>query len=225
MLKWARRIFVFLLIGAMVNVAVAWVIVLANDDVLKPAPVATQLPNQVSRTQLSVGPRFGYQLVSDYGRGPLGFLGSAQLYNGRVWWSNPQCNGPEFWDHVGAGWPMLALSASRHTVLDLEGREVVDRVIRLHGGVALHQDRDDPTAESRTPRLLPLRPLWLGFILNSLAYATGLGTIVHGPTTVRSFLLGRRGECPACGYPRGSSPVCTECGEALPCSAISAARR
>lgn len=211
MLRWALRIAIFLLLGAIVNVAVAWVIVLANDDVEKPPLVATQLPNRISHTRLGVSTRFGYQFVSDYGRGPLGFLGKLQSYQGRIWWSNPECNGPEFWNHVGAGWPMLSLSASTHTILDLEAKDKADRVVHRHGGIALNQ-----AAPSNTPVVLPVRPLWTGFIVNVLVYATSLGMLMLGPTAIRSLRCRWRGVCLACGYPRGTSPVCTECGEPLP---------
>ncbi len=59
---------------------------------------------------------------------------------------------------------------------------------------------------------LPLRPIWLGFIGNTLFYA-GLLCL---PFVVRRFVRVRRGLCPKCVYPIGESAVCSECGKALP---------
>jgi len=65
-------------------------------------------------------------------------------------------------------------------------------------------------------RLLPLRPTWPGFAVNTLFYATLLWLLIPGPFVLRRFLRVRRGRCPNCAYPMGESSVCTECGELLP---------
>ncbi len=59
-------------------------------------------------------------------------------------------------------------------------------------------------------------PLWLGFALNTIFYATLLWLLIPGPFTLRRLLRLRRGLCPKCAYPIGESAVCTECGRALP---------
>ena len=65
------------------------------------------------------------------------------------------------------------------------------------------------------PRTLPLRPIWPGFLANTLFYATLLWLLIPGPFALRRFLRMRRELCPQCAYPMGESAVCTECGEAL----------
>ena len=71
-------------------------------------------------------------------------------------------------------------------------------------------------------RLLPLRPTWPGFPVNTLFYAAILWLLAWSPFTLRRFLRVRRGLrlrrglCPKCAYPMGESSVCTECGVALP---------
>ncbi len=75
-------------------------------------------------------------------------------------------------------------------------------------------------------RLLPLRPTWPGFAINTLFYAAILWllwSLIRGPFVLRRFLRrflrlrrGRRGLCPKCAYPMGESAVCTECGKPLP---------
>ncbi len=61
-------------------------------------------------------------------------------------------------------------------------------------------------------RILPLRPVWPGFALNTLLYATLLWLLIPGPFALRRFLRVKRGLCPKCTYPMGESSVCTECG-------------
>lgn len=60
--------------------------------------------------------------------------------------------------------------------------------------------------------LLPIRPIWPGFLINTLFYAAILWLIFAGPFALRRTIRRRRGCCPACGYPVGVSPRCTECG-------------
>ncbi|MCL4196841.1 MAG: hypothetical protein KJZ69_05045 [Phycisphaerales bacterium] len=66
---------------------------------------------------------------------------------------------------------------------------------------------------------LPTRILWPGFAFNTVFYASILWLIFGGPFALRRRLRARRGQCQQCGYPIGVSPVCTECGAALPASA------
>ncbi len=63
---------------------------------------------------------------------------------------------------------------------------------------------------------IPLRPLWPGFAVNTILYATILWLLIPGPFVLRRFIRVKRGLCPACAYPRGDSSVCSECGKALP---------
>lgn len=73
---------------------------------------------------------------------------------------------------------------------------------------------------NRRMRFLPTQVLWPGFAMNTVFYAAILWLIFGGPFALRRRLRARRGQCQACGYPIGVSPVCTECGAALPASAV-----
>jgi hypothetical protein len=75
----------------------------------------------------------------------------------------------------------------------------------VHGGIPLAHG-------SYTPRSLPLRPIWPGFAINTMFYAGVLWMLFCGPFALRRMIRRRRGQCPACTYPIGQSPVCTECG-------------
>jgi hypothetical protein len=64
-------------------------------------------------------------------------------------------------------------------------------------------------------RALPLRPIWSGFIINTLFYAALAWFAVPGPFALRRLLRARRGLCMKCAYPIGAGEVCTECGAAV----------
>ena len=63
------------------------------------------------------------------------------------------------------------------------------------------------------PLVLPVRPVWPGFAVNTLCYAALLGIVLAIPGMVRTAVRRRRGQCIHCGYPIGVSEVCTECGK------------
>ena len=72
-----------------------------------------------------------------------------------------------------------------------------------------------PWELSHMPFMFPLRPIWPGFAVNTIFYATVLWLLIPGPFVLRRFIRVRRGLCPACAYPRGEADVCSECGLAL----------
>jgi len=68
-------------------------------------------------------------------------------------------------------------------------------------------------------RALPIGPVWPGFAINTIFYAAILWLMFFAPGTIRRTIRRRRGLCPACAYDlRGSasSQNCPECGAALP---------
>ena len=86
-------------------------------------------------------------------------------------------------------------------------------LLSLHGPLA-HPHISDGLP--RTLRALQaMRPLWPGFLVNTLFYALLLWLIFFAPFAVRRALRRRRGACEKCAYPIGTSPVCTECGTAV----------
>lgn len=97
------------------------------------------------------------------------------------------------------GWPMVSLE-SQHWVK----RAATDQC----WGVVLAGS----PLPAGTHRELPILPLWPGFYVNSIAYAGVLWLLVTG---IRAHFRDHS-RCPACGYPIGDLPVCTECGKPLP---------
>ena len=73
----------------------------------------------------------------------------------------------------------------------------------------------DLISSSRSFGFIPPRPIWVGSALNTVFYAALVWLLFAGVSTLRRFLRVRRGLCPKCAYPMGESAVCTECGEAL----------
>lgn len=61
-------------------------------------------------------------------------------------------------------------------------------------------------------RLLPVKPIPLGFLLNTLLYAAIIGAVLYVPITVRRAIRIGCGRCGRCGYPLGSAGCCSECG-------------
>ena len=65
-------------------------------------------------------------------------------------------------------------------------------------------------------RQLMLDPIWPGFAFNTLFYAAILWLAIPGPFALRRLIRRRRGLCPACGYDlrHGEHKACPECGGA-----------
>ena len=64
---------------------------------------------------------------------------------------------------------------------------------------------------------IPIRVAWAGMTLNTLIYSAAWWTLLFALGLTRAPRLGRKGNCPVCGYPiQGlQSALCPECGSAL----------
>jgi hypothetical protein len=103
------------------------------------------------------------------------------------------------------GWPCLGLvSRARYETFG-------NTVIESSGGFVLKSEH----WWFIFGRMLPYQPVWPGFAINTIFYAAILCGLFFAPGMVKRGLRRRRGLCPACAYPIGSSPVCTECGSPL----------
>jgi len=65
-----------------------------------------------------------------------------------------------------------------------------------------------------TRMALPLRPIWPGFLIDTLFYAAIWFGVFFGFTSAKRFIRAKRGRCPHCGYDlRGQLAAgCPECG-------------
>jgi hypothetical protein len=112
------------------------------------------------------------------------------------------------------GWPMLALQAH------WDGNDKDDPVHSWNWGIAISGDVTNAGGGVvyQNFKALALRPIWPGFAINTTFYAAILWMLFAFPFTVRRWHRRRRinrGLCPACAYPVGTNPHCTECGKPL----------
>lgn len=113
------------------------------------------------------------------------------------------------------GWPMLSMwSLASYDGATMNNRTyIITRGIPLPSTVTVVGILIQPGAIA-----LPLGIRWLEFAVNSVFYGAVWMVLVGLVISLcrgRAWLRLRRHQCPRCGYPIGVSPVCTECGAAL----------
>ncbi len=221
----AFTIMVCLLLGAIVNVAVAWwlasrpyswwsssddshpkVFRVSSSGVLD--TVVRRARGRIETVQWNPGLMM-YQPESAISVSPEEFQdllprGSA-LSNGDVIDASRSSSGRGFIE-VFSGWPTLALTG-RLNIRDLDGG---DKAFERDGMLGVPE-------KLRTyglPGYLPVHPLWPGFAINTLFYGGVIALILWAPAWLRRFYRFRKGCCTACGYDlRGAAHArCPECG-------------
>jgi hypothetical protein len=115
------------------------------------------------------------------------------------------------------GWPFLAMASrtiSRHEPEVSFSLETT--ALKLPSEWSLGSGRN------KTRSMLPVVPIWPGFAINTIFYAAMLWMLLFVPGKIRRFIRIRGHRCPACGYQivpgGGIGPVCSECGAELPAS-------
>ncbi len=108
---------------------------------------------------------------------------------------------------VGAGWPLKCLGY-RVRLLEPDN---VDSAVAYDWGLPVERGLNDPL--DLPGKILPLRPIWLGFAINTVLYALIL-VVPLAPFTLRRFIRRKRGHCIKCGYDlrATSGGRCPECG-------------
>lgn len=191
----------FLIAGAIVNVAVAWGIATVGPQAPgvtsdKPVPNG-QWPRDVP---FDWPPPKGYGVESNFG---------VQVM---ITYSSINSNTPESVGYGQSlfryGWPCLAMDLAVQTTIDRAG-------VRTSYDVALATVPTALRLPNRVHPYIPLRPIWPGFLLNTLFYAAILWALFITPGKVRRVLRRKRRLCPACAYPIGVSSVCSECGQSF----------
>ncbi len=189
---------IFLLLGAVVNVAVAWALVLSvpidSMSSLSGPELPGRLPPEVEVTD-EYTVFYGFELRS---RGCTVVTITTNVVNER----GREAALPLF-TRVVSGWPLASLDGTSTT---RAGRRVHAASLLFLPDVAVDYVRWS---------ILPLRPRWPAFGVNTLAYASSLWLAACGPFVAWRFVRIKRGRCPRCGYPCGASPICAECGHQL----------
>jgi len=212
--KLARRTIVFLLLGAIVNIAVAWGcgLLIHSRHPLDNQGRFMRLSRTSGITRAYIGT--GRMIIHQYGRGMnVDFVDFPQqlsesqfrkiIPSGSAFFSDEPALRRRliFYREVLAGWPTYA----------------------LRGELSNQHDSLSPTArglfrfpyQDQSPGVwneLPLIPIWPGFAINTVFYAAIVWLLFFTPGTLRRRRRIKRGLCLACAYPIGVSPVCTECG-------------
>jgi len=202
MKRWLLRILLCLILGAISTVAVAWGLIIHWDMQLAEMPDAV-LP--------SVSPATA---VSEFVNDPEAYV--------------VQQNSAAVFIRIRLEYFLF------HKAND--GPYVIQRLVggvpfRALGGATFHRIR--PPDETRRPwlltiskdsnswlgyiyghRVLPLRPIWPGFVIDTLFYGVIWFGVPFGFTSAKRFIRIKRGRCPRCGYDlRGNLEAgCSECG-------------
>jgi len=113
---------------------------------------------------------------------------------------------PSFSD-VARGWPVFAMASG------IDAQFVGDYFDRAEYNGCIYAGRPGWASELGH-RALPLRPIFPGFVVNTLFYAAMWFGIFFGVAAVRRFIRKKRGRCVKCSYDlRGElDKGCPECG-------------
>jgi hypothetical protein len=212
-----------MLLGAAINLAVAWLCVLLHGYV-----VHEWSPHHNPRDEhplvVILTDRFGHSIVSGCGRsGTLLARHGERVKSlpGQPWWPSEAVDptSPPWPSYgVASGWPALAFSAWRTTnVIEAsdQSRLYYDPV--YHWGFAWGPRfpyRPAAGEVDEIPLVFPLRPIWSGFALNTMFYALAAFLFIRGACTMRRRSRRRHGLCVRCAYPLTGNVTgrCPECG-------------
>ncbi len=198
----AHTVIALMLLGAVATILVAWgceiFATVAVIDLSTTGPQRTR-PPEVEGTWTTAGQ---FQIAVGFGRTSMWYTG---LGSGDVGIHR-------------AGWPFRAL---QYQLDESAASRFMAPTARPRWALVVPPRLIVPRFLSDCP--LPLRPLPVGFVLDTLIYASIVIPLAAWlAARVRARARRRRGLCPSCGYPVGVSPVCTECGAAIRGPAVAA---
>lgn len=102
-------------------------------------------------------------------------------------------------NEMSLGWPMAALRGPSAGYWSING------------------DIDPAGTRFRyLARLTATDVSWPGLLVNWVMYTLAILAVIQGFASLRRSVRVRQNLCPACGYPRGASSICSECGATLP---------
>ncbi len=217
MLHRARLIVVFVLVGAVVNVLVAWGCALWSPVGFEKPRYRLSAPRlhrlglahgQPARVQQSITLDVGPEPYHFHARG-LGVRREGGLISLDL-----------FHQVVLSGFPFLALEAVHTTGSADRGNTdtASEWLWALRPPEMLRPVKGplEPFFFATQDRPLPLRLVMPGFALNTAIYAVAAAGLYVLPVGARRALRRRRGLCIHCGYDARSLAVCPECGRMQP---------
>jgi len=210
--RWALRILLFLLGGAIVNVAVAWAIAFWLDVNGRGGPDSSYETLQAQIFRCAGATHVEVQ-VKRASSANLAKAADSLADTLGVWLPTISDSHAVIVDL--RGWPFLSL-ATWHVPPTFE-RFTTESASRMRWGIRTGRRWSHAYL---VPRALPLRPLWPGFAINTVFYAFILWLLFAlggTPFVLRRRRRIRRGLCPTCAYDlRGATgEVCAECGAAV----------
>ena len=203
MKKRSVKIVVLLIIGAVVNIAVAWACQLKFES-SPPLPVDSE--HQFRGWELWSSNALGAQEIGTAIGGSSEYIASLEQGEPPAWSRLRQLPIYEKLDPVvlqgdrAFGLPVLSVWYGLDTKRALGTSLVLSREVT---GCLPYRN-------------LAVTPIWPGFAINTVFYAAVLWLVSLAPFTLRRVIRRKRGACIKCGYDlRGSSGgggVCPECG-------------
>ena len=185
--KWARRTLLCLILGAVVNVAVAWGAVLGAWKITP----ARDWPQ--SSGSWPMKPTIDWPENSNLNRGSRCFgIATRHAEGGEPW--DGGCVRPHNTHYISVwecGWPVSSFTS---------WRTIVRGVDRQNGLVTIRN------------RAFPAHPLWWGFAFNTLIYTPIFFMPTLGISALKRRRRSRRGLCTNCAYDLAGLPSCPECG-------------
>jgi len=230
MKRWVNTITICILIGAIINVAIAWwfAIRMHASGALNSDPVIQSGVSFVGSesaewnvvTQSSLGTTHSVSFIAnrsaEFGERVLTAEEALPYYWAEYLRLDPDTismySQALYEDALACGWPFRAMMMIAGPRFDPE-----DKFLRgiLWDAPTWIRGRPIAPPSQSLPIYLPLKIIWPGFIANTLLYSIVPFLIFIMKFKLRGYLRLKRKQCNKCGYPTGQSQVCTECGTQL----------
>jgi hypothetical protein len=218
MRRFALKLLVFITLGAIGNYAIGWGFAIASSKVPYDTDLIAELQTQAREKEQSHFPRKAF-------RG----LGRDVIVTA---WMETEPNVTAVNECAQrCGFPYRSLEGSWIRTLSYAKGEQPSHLLQRPGPLiqsAVCETAIDTTwpldlgqgstwlSLEKSSIILPYRPIWPGFAINTVFYTAVLWLLFAAPFALRRRRRIKRGLCPKCAYPVGASEVCTECGKQLP---------
>ncbi len=217
------KLVVFLLLGSILNVAVAWGCAVWVDRGQSKITTLRRLPGYtwVVRRGSARGSEFVLSLRSysdmdvplpGEGNWPPDLIPSWSTISLKIDPAGPKVGGFQTQLQEARGWPMLSMRCTFLRALSGVGVRTRSEVV---GGLEMPpRIWTCDIFSKKEARALPYIPIPLGFVVNTLLYAAFIGLAIAGRSAGRRVIRHRRGHCIKCGYDLRGDPSsgCPECG-------------
>lgn len=218
-----RRMAICLVIGAATTVAVAWIVAVT----MQPSRANNRTGGQTVWSRPSgIGDGWSYWAVREPGTLVVARLSAHFEMQGELKdayldvrqrdvpsWSGVHrappidTTGPQpLYMEDARGWPMLALRSETQVEL----QNVLPNRVTIDDGILV---ASDPASDYQRT-VLPLRPIWMGFVIDTVFFAAIAFATLFGPGMLKRAARRRGGHCERCGYDlrAATGATCPECG-------------